>query len=288
MGYAALVLSAHHHHEDDEELRRAHRRRLFFAFRVLVLLGILAGLLLFAWQDHRSRKARTDWSRSLDVAVIVIADKPLAPPVIEAIRARIPALEEQLRSERARHGAGPQRPFALRVFGPVTVDRGPPAAPSSDSLLEGASFAWELSRFASRADDAAGLGSAKYDSKIYVVARPPEDQKRKAVEGLSQQGGRVGVVQVELDETMVDFALFVVTHELFHTLGATDKYDQAGHPLVPDGLADPDQQPLFPQRRAELMARHRAVSEGKSNPPLSLGELAVGRKTAAEIGWLSP
>jgi hypothetical protein len=98
----------------------------------------------------------------------------------------------------------------------------------------------------------------------------------------------VGLVEVELDATMVDFALFVAAHELLHTLGATDRYDDAGEPLVPEGLADPDLEPRYPQHATEVMARHRAVAPGRSKPPESLDELVVGDTTAREIGWSTP
>ena len=39
------------------------------------------------------------------------------------------------------------------------------------------------------------------------------------------------------DADSADFALVVVAHELFHTLGAEDKYDAQGRALVPLGLA---------------------------------------------------
>jgi hypothetical protein len=107
--------------------------------------------------------------------------------------------------------------------------------------------------------------------------------ERKLVEGASQLGGRIGVVQVELDATMVDLALFVTTHELFHTLGASDRYDASGHPTVPDGLPEPDRRPLYPQRFAEVMARHRAKGPSSSVPPKSLDELFVGEVTAREL-----
>jgi len=109
--------------------------------------------------------------------------------------------------------------------------------------------------------------------------------ERKVVEGASQQGGRVGVVKVELDGTMIDLALFVATHELFHTLGATDRYDASGQPLVPDGLPEPAKSPLFPQRLAEVMGRTRATSPTASVPPKTLDELFVGDATARELRW---
>ena len=108
------------------------------------------------------------------------------------------------------------------------------------------------------------------------------------VEGRGEQGGRVGVVEVELDETMADLTLIVVSHELLHTIGASDKYDAHGRALVPDRLAEPDRAPLFPQRFAEIMARNRPL-DGKGNEaiPDRLDDVAVGPATAREIGWLA-
>jgi len=84
---------------------------------------------------------------------------------------------------------------------------------------------------------------------------------------------------------MVDFALTVVTHELFHTLGATDKYDANGRTLRPSGLVEPNRSPLFPQPLLDVMARNRPIADAAEVPPESLDELAVGPATAREIGW---
>ena len=105
------------------------------------------------------------------------------------------------------------------------------------------------------------------------------------MEGTSQEGGKIGLVEVELDGTMIDFALFVAAHELLHTLGATDKYDAAGHTLVPSGLAEPDKWPPYPQRFAEAMARNVPLGPAEERPPASLDELSIGSATAREIGW---
>ena len=103
---------------------------------------------------------------------------------------------------------------------------------------------------------------------------------------LALDGRRPETVEVQLQATMVDFALIVAAHELFHTLGAQDKYDEFGHVLVPDGLAEPDRTPTFPQLFVEVMARNRPLSPEVEEPPASLHELRVGPATAREIGWL--
>jgi hypothetical protein len=95
----------------------------------------------------------------------------------------------------------------------------------------------------------------------------------------------VGVARADIDASMLDFALFVAAHELFHTLGASDKYDATGHATFPGGFAEPERIPLYPQRGAELMARNLPLSPTSERPPETLDELWVGDATATEIGW---
>ena len=126
---------------------------------------------------------------------------------------------------------------------------------------------------------------SRFDSRIYVLVRAPRDSGRSWVEGSSELGGRVGVARIELGASMVDLALFVVTHELFHTLGANDKYDANGRASIPDGLVEAQRVPLYPQRYAEVMTRNLVLAAGSERPPDSLAELGVGALTAGEIGW---
>ena len=47
----------------------------------------------------------------------------------------------------------------------------------------------------------------------------------------------------------------VIAHELLHTVGATDKYDPAANESSPpEGYAEPDKIPFFPQTFVGLMA----------------------------------
>jgi len=77
----------------------------------------------------------------------------------------------------------------------------------------------------------------------------------------------------------------VIAHELLHTLGATDKYDREGNPRFPTGYGDPQQNPLFPQDFAEIMAGRIALSRNESAIPESLDQTLIGEETAREIRW---
>jgi hypothetical protein len=175
------------------------------------------------------------------------------------------------------------------MVGPAPLLASPPSLGASDgafsSAIAAARYTWERSRYLAPIDEAVGMRTRKFDARVYLVLRP-STRDRNFVEGLSELGGRVGMVEVEMDKGMIDFALFVAMHEIFHTLGATDRYAPDGAILLPEGLGDPDASPLYPQRHAELMARLRAVSPTMGVSPESLDELKVGATTAREIGWL--
>ncbi len=259
----------------------------FYRVRVAVLLVILAGVILYAARDVQSRRARKTWDHTLSVALVLLRDPaqgPLAPDALPALHARLPALDARLTEELHRYRPGAPHPFSFRLFGPVDVAAPPPSAEGT-GFVDLARHTYDLWRYVRPVDEAAGLTASDFDSRLYVVVRPPVRRDRTMVEGESEQDGRVGTVSVELDASMADFTLFVATHELFHTLGASDKYDASGRSLVPDGLAEPTLVPLYPQRFAEVMARNRPLSPSEEVVPASLDDLAVGPATAAEIGW---
>jgi hypothetical protein len=189
-----------------------------------------------------------------------------------------------LTAQRRRYAPGAPPPFALTFVGPVDAPEGPPAT-EGEGWLAAAEETWALWRWTSKLDSAANIDAGSFDSRIYVAAKEAVDEERAIVEGESEEGGRIGAVEVDLDVAMVDFALFVAAHELFHTLGAGDQYDAAGHTLIPGGLADPERVPILPQALAEVMARNRPVQPGIEVPPETLDELGVGPDTARAIGW---
>lgn len=273
---------------NDEDDVRTRRKRRFFLVRVSLLLFVLFVVVLYAIRDIRGRRARNDWTATVDVAIVLVqidGNAPVDESAVRALAERVPALEDRLRAEAERHRPGMPKPFHMRLFGPVAA-RTPPPKAQGDGVADLVRKTLDSRRWFGDVDPRAGLDPDHWDTRIYVSARRPQSETRSFVEGESEQGGRTGVVDVELDDSMVDSTLFVVAHELLHTLGATDKYDANGRTLVPDGLAEPDRTPLYPQRRAEVMARNRPVTPEAEVIPESLDELAIGGATAREIGWV--
>lgn len=255
--------------------------------RVGVLLGVLCVLLIFGVTDYLGRHERLEWERPLDVALVLVVQRPLDELTIRAFRERADYLERQIAREFSKYRQAATPPIRFYVYGPVAGSTAPqPTGRTAlfDQLIETIArltYTWKLDRLAR-------VPLFGFDSRIYVAAQPALRQTTQFIEGFSEQGGRRGFVDVELDPTMIDFALFVATHELFHTLGAKDKYDGQGHTLVPAGLANPLQVPLFPQAQAEVMAHGRPLQPNVEDPPTRLDELGVGPETARELRWIQP
>ena len=100
------------------------------------------------------------------------------------------------------------------------------------------------------------------------------------------QKGRIGSVNLFASQKQSEQNKIVLVHELLHAFGASDKYDLAtGQLIYPAGYAFPDQHPLFPQAKAELMAGHIPLSETTSKMPASLDQTLINEITAIELGW---
>ncbi len=249
-----------------------------------MLLAVLSGVLIWGYLDVRGRRERTTWERPLSVAIVIVKNGAVDPIAIKNFCDRSMSLSARLDAEKNRYRADGVRPFIFQCFGPVESGASPPSS-EGDGWVDAVKQTFALGSYSRAIDAAAGINKGDFDSRIYVAVRPPERADRNLIEGVSENGGRIGTVSVELDDTMVDFALFVSAHELFHTLGASDKYDANGFASVPDGLADPDASPRYPQSRAEIMARGRPLAAGREIVPTRLEDLGVGPATAREIGW---
>jgi hypothetical protein len=260
--------------------------RRFYYVRVSVLSLVLVGLLVYAALDRARRSARRDWQRPLSVALILLQEGDVDPAALQLLQLRVESLEEVLEAEFARYGGG-FRPIVFRQFGPIPMASPVPVASTEPSLWQSLRLSLALGSFARSNDRAAGLERDDFDGKIYLRLSTPRSQRHSLVEGLGEDGGRIAVTSLELREDSADFGLFVVAHELFHLLGATDRYGPDGSAALPDGLGDPGLMPRYPQQRAEVMARGRVIEPGVEEPPAQLGELSVGALTALEIGWVS-
>jgi hypothetical protein len=124
------------------------------------------------------------------------------------------------------------------------------------------------------------------DVQIFVRYHTP-DAAVVLENSVGLQKGMVGIVNGYASRHHRGTNNVIIAHEFLHTLGATDKYSPySGQPLAPDGLAEPERKPLYPQRRAEIMGGRIALAENDSVIPKSLKYAVIGPLTASEINLI--
>lgn len=255
---------------------------IFRTLRISFLLFVLACVALGAWL---ARARSTDWDKPLWVAIYPLnADG--SEVAEQHIRALTPetfaSVEEFMAREAMRHDAPLAEPVTVRLYD--RLDTLPPGLGADSGMLSRALWSLRLRYWAWRA--VAGQDHPPPDISLFVLYHDPA-LAPTVPHSLGLQKGLLGVVHVFADRGMYAPNNIVIAHELLHTLGATDKYDPADdRPEFPGGFANPDQDPLYPQEEAEVMAGRRMLSESEWEMPGSLREVVIGPDTAAEINWI--
>jgi hypothetical protein len=248
--------------------------------RVLILLLILLWAATHTWFE---RISSTGWKQPLWVGIFPVnADgSATAQAYIDGLQTREFAdIEDFMAREAHRYGNELAEPVHIVLY--PQVRQVPPQLDRGDGLIGTALWSLKLRWFAWRE---ATVSRAPPRVRLFVLYHDPTTLK-SVPDSHGMQKGLLGVVHAFALRPMAGSNSIVITHELLHTLGATDKYDPStGAPLFPIGFADPNQQPLYPQDEAEIMAGRRAVSAQDAEMPAALNAVVVGPATAAEIRW---
>lgn len=254
--------------------------RTFRRLRIAILLFVLATVAVSAWTSQRRISS---WKSTLYVAVYPInADGSTASTKqIESLS------QEELDSIGSYFDEQSQR-YGLTTLYPVRVTLGPaihsvpPDMPASKSMLDAIGWSLHMRYWAWRNTPKMSL---KPDVRMYLLYVDPatHDSVPDSV-GLAK--GRIGLAYLFSARNMSGSNLVVTTHELLHTLGATDKYDlSTDQPIFPEGYAEPGLKPLLPQEKAEIMAGRIPVDKTHAETPARLQDTLIGPLTAQEIGW---
>jgi hypothetical protein len=253
--------------------------------------SIRIGLLLLAlglalWTHWYDRLSTTDWDETLTVGVFPIdnaADEVSAAYLRNLSDADVADIEDFFGEEAARYDIALARPVRVMMYPPVS--EAPPARDPESGLVATMWWSLRMRAYASRASRVSGKPPPQI--RIFVHFHDPRFNS-KVPHSVGLQKGLVGVVHAYADERLRGSNNVVIAHEILHTLGASDKYDPATlAPLFPDGFAEPDREPRYPQRFSEIMAGRRAVNSEESEMPASLRDALVGEATALEIRWVT-
>lgn len=248
--------------------------------RIAILLVIL---LFVALNTYFDRVYSTDWNIPLRIAVFPInadGSQVTARYISKQPPDTFQRVETFFEQEAQHYGLQMERPIRLTIA--PQLPEAPPMPERGASKLSVALWSLRMRYWAWRVDAPPG---PEPDIKLFVLYHDPAISP-ELPHSLGLQKGLLGIVHVFADADMRGSNDTVLAHELLHTLGATDKYDlRTNQPIHPDGYAEPDRQPLYPQSWAELMAGRIPVSSAEATAPESLQQVLIGAKTASEIGW---
>ena len=252
------------------------------AARITVLLLVLLVVAGQAWLD---RVSTTSWQRTNFVGAFpVSADgSPATARYLEELdQGKIDAVGTFLAAEARRYAVAVDEPIALKLYPTLTMP--PPALESGAGVFTRILWSLKLRYYRSRV-----LASVAPRPKIALFLLyhdPALTQSLPHSAGL--QRGLSAVVHLFASRSQEAQNRIVIAHELLHTFGATDKYDLAtGLPQYPQGFADPQLTPRYPQELAEIMAGRMPISATEARLPGGLEDERVGPATAREIGWIS-
>ncbi|GMR19871.1 MAG: hypothetical protein BMS9Abin36_0466 [Gammaproteobacteria bacterium] len=254
-------------------------------FRTLRQLALLALFLLVAWATYQQQHASHDWRKPLIVTLY-----PLNSDGSDEVDRFIKTLSSShfapitrfLRKEATAYDVKPLPDIRL-TLGPAIHSLPPtPPADKSDRWNIGL---WSLKLRLWLYNNTGSWGLDARHVRLFVVFHPRNRSGKSLAHSFGLQKGLLGVVHAYALRGQIQQNNIIITHELLHTLGATDKYSDEGQPVFPEGFADGSQSPRYPQTHAEIMAGRIPLSPVSAEIPRSLDENVVGEKTAAEIHW---
>ena len=253
-------------------------------FRKVRITALLLVLFFVGMNTWLTKLRTTDWNEPLWVVIYPVNgdNGDITQDYIDSLsRDSFSAVESFLAEEGQRYRIGISKPVTLRVA--PQVNDGPPLPPENPSTLAIMFWSLKLRYWAYGNKTFAGPSP---DVRIFVVYHDPARTARVS-HSLGIQKGLIGVVNAYAGSNMTQRNNVVIAHELLHTVGATDKYSmETNLPLYPHGYADPGQQPLHPQKRAEIMGGRIPLSEHEAVMPGSLAFSRIGTVTAREIRWI--
>ncbi|WP_291370561.1 MULTISPECIES: hypothetical protein [unclassified Acinetobacter] len=245
--------------------------------RILCLLLILLIVAVNAYRDQNQ-----DWSKPIIVMLHPInADgRTATQSYIQSLNlSELKGAQDYLQQMSAQYRG---QPIAIYFQLGRELKQIPPKVPEQATMLD--TILWSLKfRFYAWKQHESIDGSPTVT--LFLNYYDPDIMK-ELKHSTALQKGRIGSVNLFASKKQSEQNKIVLVHELLHAFGATDKYDLAtGQPLYPIGYAYPNQQPLFPQVKAELMAGHIPVSNDKSKMPDTLQQTLINEISALELGW---
>ena len=247
--------------------------------RYLILLSIL-----FAVAAHEAIvKAKiASWEQTLEVRLFAInGDGSSATgKYIKSLNLKAFKPVERFINREARHYDIPINVIKVSYAGELKSR--PPEVPKENSLLR--NIIWSLHFRSWTLYQSFRVESGSSDIDLFINYYDPASTQSLS-HSVGLKGGLIGLINGFASKSYQGTNNVVVAHELMHTVGATDKYNQLNQPAHPGGFAEPFREPLFPQQQAEIMGGRIPITTTRSVIPTNLSQVLVGVFTAAELNW---
>jgi hypothetical protein len=179
--------------------------------------------------------------------------------------------------------------YELGLSDPILIDVAPevkslpPVPPEAKNLFHIMLWSLEFRYWAYKNNTYDGQS----DIRIFVLYRNNATYESVVEKSLGLKKGFIALVHSPAAADAQPYTNFIIAHEMLHTFGAKDKYDgNTLLPKYPEGFAEPDANPLYPQEKAEIMAGNIPVSDKICKKVKSLDQVVIGEATAREIKWL--
>jgi hypothetical protein len=249
--------------------------------RIAVLLIVLVIVAGGAWLD---RERTTSWEHTVWVGAFPVnadGSATVAAYIATLAPAQLQPVSEFVAREAHRYGVAIDTPVEIKLY--PALAEAPPELPRSAGLLERVAWSLRLRRYRSQA--LATIERARPKIALFLLYHDPAPGAALP-HSVGLQRGLTGVVHLFAARSQAAQNQIVTAHELLHTFGATDKYAaDSDAPLYPQGFAEPERQPRYPQRYAEIMAGRVPLAPDRQEMPDDLTQTLVGAATAREIGW---
>ena len=252
---------------------------MFKVIRITILLFVLFFVAVTTWL---SQARSTDWNESLWIKIYPInADgSDASSRYIDRLNeTTFDDIETFIAREARRYGKTLEKPVTVKLGFPILEQ--PPSLGPEDGVVDVMLWSLKMRWWASSVTD--DQDRIEPDVRIFVRYHDP-NETLVLENSVGIQKGMYGVVNAYASRRLRGTNNVVIAHEFLHTLGASDKYDpETGQPLYPDGLAEPERKPLYPQRYAEIMGGRIALAEDDAVIPQNLKYAVIGTLTAEEV-----
>jgi len=265
----------------------------------LVLIILLIGSAVTAYFVITRERAKFAWDRPYKLAVVGFMqelppewrtfieqfDQDTGGQYVDLKNHTLPDMTGWFQREYQRYGGALKMPVNLTIFGPYDVSQPPPPPTIEGNFFDRYLKYREFLTYFKNFNKEHQLNLDGYDGVVYVQF--VQGKFDGFLESYASRRDRLGLANCYLDPSLVETDIMIVMHEFTHLLNAKDHYDAQTLPVYPQGYVQPFEEPLYPQKYAELMAGRIPVDQSNAKEIAALRDLRLGIYTANEIGWIT-